>query len=124
MAQAERVGVTVRRVIDWGMVDAVMPSGKAEYVRIIGLNTPKTFDPRMAVQRCGKEASARAYELKPVGSAVTPKENPTRDWRDRNGRYPRIQPIAAADPPLLLRIVLVLYLLYTCSFPFRSPPAH
>lgn len=86
VARADDVAGTVKRVIDGDTVDVVTPSGKVERVRIIGLDTPEVVDPRKAVQCFGREASARAKELLPVGSAVTLQGDPTQDTRDRYGR--------------------------------------
>lgn len=73
-------------MIDGDTVDLAMPSGAVERIRIIGLDTPETADPRKAVQCFGKEAANRARELMPVGSTVTVEDDPSQDQRDRYGR--------------------------------------
>lgn len=52
----------VVRVVDGDTLDVRM-NGKRERVRLIGINTPETVDPRKSVQCFGKEASAKAKQL-------------------------------------------------------------
>jgi len=85
VAHAESVTGTVTRVVDGDTVD-VRVDGKVERIRIIGLDTPETVDPRKVVQCFGREASAHAKELLPVGTAVTLEADPTQDSRDKYGR--------------------------------------
>ena len=85
IAQARSVTGTVVRVVDGDTVD-VLVAGKVERIRIIGLDTPETVDPRKPVQCFGREASARAKELMPAGSEVILEPDPTQDTRDRYGR--------------------------------------
>ncbi len=54
-------------------------------VRVIGINTPETVDPRRAVQCFGREASAEAHRLLD-GSAVTLTADATQDDVDKYGR--------------------------------------
>jgi micrococcal nuclease len=44
--------------------------GGDETVRLIGIDTPETVDPRQPVQCFGKEASNRTKELLPLGTEV------------------------------------------------------
>ena len=85
VVKAQSVTGTVTRVVDGDTVD-VRVNGKVERIRIIGLDTPETVDPRKAVQCFGREASARAKELMPAGSEVILEPDPTQDTRDRYGR--------------------------------------
>ena len=48
----------VTKVTDGDTVH-IMMNGRDEKVRLIGINTPETVDPRRPVQCFGKEASAR-----------------------------------------------------------------
>jgi micrococcal nuclease len=57
---------TVERVVDG---DTILVTG-GERVRLIGMDTPETKDPRKPVQCFGREASARTEHLLPKGSAV------------------------------------------------------
>ncbi|PIR74019.1 MAG: hypothetical protein COU35_04745 [Candidatus Magasanikbacteria bacterium CG10_big_fil_rev_8_21_14_0_10_47_10] len=52
----------VTRVIDGDTID-VMMDGKTERIRLIGIDTPETVDPRKSVQCFGKEASEKTTEL-------------------------------------------------------------
>lgn len=58
---------------------------KIETVRLIGLDTPETVDPRKPVQCFGKEASNKARELL-YGRKVTIEKDPTQGERDKYGR--------------------------------------
>jgi endonuclease YncB( thermonuclease family) len=53
---------TVASVVD-GDTAKLIINGKSESIRIIGLDTPETVDPRKPVQCFGKEASAKAKDL-------------------------------------------------------------
>lgn len=66
---ASRAG-TVTRVVD-GDTIVVKVGGRDEKVRLIGINTPETVDPRKPVECFGKDASNRTKALLPVGTAVT-----------------------------------------------------
>lgn len=60
-------------------------SGQRVKVRLIGLNTPETKDPRVGVQCFGKEASERATQLL-EGQSVYLEPDSTQDSTDRYGR--------------------------------------
>jgi micrococcal nuclease len=62
--------------------------GTTETLRIIGINTPETVDPRRPVQCFGKEASDKAKELL-GGQYVTLERDITQDNRDKYGRLLR-----------------------------------
>ncbi len=62
---AER-SATVERGVDG---DTIVVTG-GERVRLIGIDTPETVDPRRAVGCFGKEASRRTGDLLPPGTAV------------------------------------------------------
>ena len=59
----------VTRVVD-GDTIVVHLGGRDERVRLIGIDTPETVDPRKPVQCFGKEASAHTHELLPAGTVV------------------------------------------------------
>lgn len=77
-------GVTVARVIDGDTIEL----STGDKVRIVGINTPETVDPRRGVECFGPEASARAKELL-EGAAVTLTPDGTQDSVDRYGRLLR-----------------------------------
>lgn len=77
----------VLRVVDGDTVDVDL-GGRRERVRLIGIDTPESVDPRRPVECYGREASANAKALL-EGQAVYLEEDPTQDSRDRNGRLLR-----------------------------------
>lgn len=76
---------TVSRVVDGDTVK-VISRGFETTVRLIGIDTPETVDPRKPVQCGGPAASARAKRLMPPGRPVVLVTDPTQDVRDRYGR--------------------------------------
>lgn len=75
----------VIKVIDGDTIQVENASGTRETVRLIGINTPETVDPRRKVQCFGKEASLRAKELL-QDQEVYMHGDPTQTERDRYGR--------------------------------------
>src|SRR2546423_5036043 len=75
--------VTVERVIDGDTVVVRLPGGH-ERVRLVGIDTPETVDPRKPVQCFGKEASNHTKSLLPAGTAVRLERDV--EARDRYGR--------------------------------------
>lgn len=75
----------ILEVIDGDTIQ-VLYQGRKETVRLIGVNTPETVDPRKPVECFGKQASAFT-KAKAEGSArFTLKQDMTQDERDRYGR--------------------------------------
>lgn len=60
---------TVTKVIDGDTID-VRIGRQTRRIRLIGIDTPETKDPRKPVQCFGKEASARTAALLPPGTEV------------------------------------------------------
>ena len=60
---------TVTRVVDGDTIHVAI-NGRDETVRLIGIDTPETVDPRQPVGCFGKEASNHTKELLPKGTAV------------------------------------------------------
>lgn len=75
----------VTQVTD-GDTFAAEVGGREIIVRMLGINTPETVDPRKAVQCYGPEASAEAKSLL-AGRHVKLVANPNREARDKYGRY-------------------------------------
>jgi micrococcal nuclease len=73
----------VKRVVD-GDTIVVHVGGRDERVRLIGIDTPETVDPRKPVQCFGKEASDHTKALLPAGTAVRLERDA--EARDRYGR--------------------------------------
>lgn len=79
---------TVTRVIDGDTIEVRLAQGTKEKVRLIGIDTPETVDPRRPVQCFGKEASAHLKELL-AGREVQLEREPQNDDRDKYGRLLR-----------------------------------
>lgn len=82
----------VERVVDGDTVtvfpiagDGAVGAGEPERVRLIGIDTPESVDPRQPVECFGKEASARLEQLAPPGTRVRLE----RDAEERD-RYDRL----------------------------------
>ncbi|MBI2612290.1 thermonuclease family protein [Candidatus Kaiserbacteria bacterium] len=74
----------VAKVID-GDTFAILKDGKNVTVRLIGLDTPETVDPRKPVQCFGKEASKKAKQIM-ASSSVRLETDPTQGELDKYGR--------------------------------------
>lgn len=74
----------VTKVTDGDTIHIDM-NGKDEKVRLIGINTPETVDPRTPVQCFGKEASTRMKELA-GGKIVRLEYDETQSTRDAYNR--------------------------------------
>ncbi|MFA5318497.1 MAG: thermonuclease family protein [Patescibacteria group bacterium] len=77
----------VVKVVDGDTID-VNINNEIERLRLIGINTPETVDPRKPVECFGKEASAKAKELL-SGQKVYLEKDETQDERDKYGRLLR-----------------------------------
>jgi len=62
MAETTKQEAKVARVIDGDTIEVLFKS-KKEKVRVIGIDTPETVDPRRPVECFGKEASNMAKEI-------------------------------------------------------------
>jgi len=79
--------VPVTKVVDGDTFDVLL-DGKTERIRLIGIDTPETVDPRKPVQCFGVEASKTAKALL-TGKRVRLESDPTQDDRDVYGRLLR-----------------------------------
>ncbi len=84
-AHALTLSGTVSDVVDGDTVKVVV-RGFETPVRLLGIDTPETRDPRKPVQCFGPQASARTARLLPVGRRVRLVTDPTQDERDRYAR--------------------------------------
>ena len=75
---------SVASVVDGDTIKINM-NGTTETLRLIGMDTPETVDPRKPVQCFGKEASNKAKELL-SGQKVRIEKDSTQDERDKYGR--------------------------------------
>ncbi len=74
----------VLKVVDGDTV-AVLLNNKSQTIRLIGINTPETVDPRKEVECFGKEASDKAKELL-TGKKVIIEKDETQDEYDKYNR--------------------------------------
>lgn len=79
--------LVVSRVVDGDTIVVTTP-GSTEKVRLIGVDTPETVDPRKPVQCFGKEASDFTKSLL-TNKSVRLERDPTQDDRDKYGRLLR-----------------------------------
>lgn len=77
----------VLKVVDGDTIDVEI-GGKASRVRMIGVNTPESVDPRRPVECFGKEASAKAAQLL-GGKLIALESDPSQDDKDKYGRLLR-----------------------------------
>lgn len=77
----------VARVIDGDTVE-VMAAGQTETIRLLGLDTPETVDPRRPVECFGRQASDQAKKLL-LDQSVRLESDPTQGERDGFGRLLR-----------------------------------
>jgi micrococcal nuclease len=87
--------VVVKKVTDGDTIHVLL-NNKDTTIRIIGIDTPETVDPRKPVQCYGKAASDRAKELL-TGKTVVLVPDPTQDDKDKYGRLLRYVFINGSD---------------------------
>ena len=86
-ARADGANATVERVVDGDTIRAVLLTGgggRVESVRLIGVDTPETKDPRRPVQCFGREAAAFTTRVLPPSTRVRLVRDV--EARDRYGR--------------------------------------
>lgn len=122
-ASPESDAITVSRVVD-GDTIKVLIDGEEETIRIIGINTPETVDPRKPVECFGKEASDAIKEKLSVGEVVTLVSDQTQDDRDKYGRLLRyVEDENGQDIGLLLILEGYAYE-YTHQVPYERQPVY
>lgn len=82
------VTATLLSVTDGDTVKVTL-NGRTENVRLIGVDTPETVDPRSPVQCFGREASDYAKSALTPGLTVGLESDPTQDNRDKYDRLLR-----------------------------------
>ena len=85
--ETKREEARVTRVVDGDTVEVLL-NDKKQKVRVIGINTPETVDPRRPVQCFGKEASNYAKEIL-TGQNVSLESDSTQADHDSYGRLLR-----------------------------------
>jgi micrococcal nuclease len=83
-AEPQRQLYPVSKVVDGDTV-AVNIDGKQEVIRLIGINTPETVDPRKPVECFGAESSAKSKEIL-MGKKVGLEADETQSNKDKYGR--------------------------------------
>lgn len=78
--------VPVTKVVDGDTIE-VLINGQKQTVRLIGINTPETVDPRRPVQCFGKEASAETKRLLSGKQVYLTQDVSERDKYDRLLRF-------------------------------------
>ncbi len=77
----------VKKVVDGDTFDVDI-DGSVERIRVVGINTPETVDPRKSVECFGKESSEKAHQLL-EGRRVRLEADASQDDRDKYGRLLR-----------------------------------
>lgn len=77
-------GYSVIKVAD-GDTLTIENNGEKETIRVIGINTPETVDPRKPVECFGQEASTKAHELLD-GASVNVTIDQSQGEKDKYGR--------------------------------------
>lgn len=113
----DNAGYRVLKVVDGDTFDVEI-NGKTERLRMIGIDTPETVDPRKSVQCFGKEASNKAKELL-GGQFVTLESDPTQGDRDKYGRLLRYAFLSDGTNYGLLMISQGYAHEYTYSLPYK-----
>ncbi|MEX1008427.1 MAG: thermonuclease family protein [Acidimicrobiia bacterium] len=102
-------------VTDGDTITVRLDTGGTEKVRLIGIDTPETKDPRTVVECFGAEASARTHALLPTRTAVRLETDVER--RDRYGRF--LAYVWRVDDGLFVNEALVKD---GWAAPYRFPP--
>ncbi len=114
---ADLVRAPVVRVVDGDTVD-VQLDGRVERVRLIGINTPESVDPRRPVECFGVEAAANARAMLD-GQVVLLEADPSQSDRDPNGRLLRYLWLADGRLVNLEQIAQGYAFEYTYAAPYR-----
>lgn len=107
----------VVKVVDGDTLD-VSIDGKTERIRLIGINTPETVDPRKPVECFGVEASNKAKELL-TGKKVSLESDPSQGERDKYDRLLRYVFIEGGININLLLIQTGFAYEYTYDLPYK-----
>jgi len=108
----------VSRVVDGDTIE-VTKKGVKEKVRLIGVNTPETVDPRKKVECFGKEASAYAKEIL-IGKQV---KLVTDDTQTRYDKYGRLLAYVYREDGLFVNADLIAKG-YAYEYTYRLPYLH
>jgi micrococcal nuclease len=106
---------TVTSITDGDTIRVRTAAGVEERVRLIGIDTPETSDPRTVVECFGREASAQTAALLPIGTRVLLELDV--ETRDRYGRM--LAYVHRADDDLFVNEALIAG---GWAAPYRYPP--
>jgi micrococcal nuclease len=81
-----RLSARVERVVDGDTIRVVLAGGRSESVRMLGIDTPETHRPGVAIECGGPQASRSLEALLRPGTAVSLEPDPGQDRVDRYGR--------------------------------------
>ena len=109
---------TVVRVVDGDTIIVRGPGGRTEDVRLIGIDTPETVDPRRPVGCFGPQASAYAKHL------LTGRRVVLRYDRETNDRYGRFLAYVWLERPAEFVNARLVELGYARAYPFPPNTAH
>ncbi len=115
-------GYRVVKVVDGDTFDVEI-DGKIERLRMIGIDTPETVDPRKTVQCFGKEASNRAKEIL-SGQFVSLEADESQGDRDKYGRLLRYAILADGTSFGLFMISEGYAHEYTYRYPYKYQVEH
>jgi len=107
----------VVKVVDGDTIDVSMDD-KVERLRLIGINTPETVDPRKPVECFGKEASNKAKDIL-FGKKVFLENDGSQGERDKYGRLLRYVFLEDGTSFNLLMIKEGYAYEYTYSLPYK-----
>jgi len=107
----------VVRVIDGDTID-VLIEGEIERVRLIGINTPETVDPRKPVECFSKEASSKAKEVL-NNQRIILESDPSQGERDKYNRLLRYVFLLDSSNFNLLMIKSGYAYEYTYNLPYK-----
>ncbi|MCK9360994.1 thermonuclease family protein [Patescibacteria group bacterium] len=88
MGDSTSTNAYVSRAVDGDTLEAALDDGTEVKIRMLGVNTPESVDPRRPVECFGKEASKHTAELV-AGKRVLLRADPQADEVDRYGRLLR-----------------------------------
>jgi micrococcal nuclease len=86
---AVETNATIVHVVDGDTFDAELDDVGKVRIRMLGVNTPETVDPRKAVECFGKDASSFSKSVLIEGSRIRLDEDAQADERDKYGRLLR-----------------------------------
>ncbi len=99
--QADEKFATVDRVVDGDTIEI----NQKEKVRLIGIDTPESVDPRKPVQCMGKEAASYLKSILVSGTSVRLISDPTQTDRDKYNRLLRYVYIGTSTDMINLKMV-------------------